>query len=47
VLVFGQPEEKIVSGAQQTFTERGPRHHTTKIKEGLDKTAGHCREDIA
>jgi hypothetical protein len=47
VLVFGQSKEKIVFGAQQTSTEREPRHHTAKIKERLDKTARHCREDIA
>ncbi len=35
-----------MSGPQQTFTERDPRHHTTKIKGMLDKTARHCGEDI-
>jgi hypothetical protein len=47
VLVFGQSKEKIVFGAQRTFTERDLRHHTAKIKERLDKTARHCRKDIA
>ena len=35
-----------MSGPQQAFTERDPRHHTAKIKEMLDKTTRHCGEGI-